>query len=82
VVRQLSERRIHFPGLDALRLVAALSVLVQHVTYLLLGEREPYRFFETPFLQLKKRYSHIESGGDTLPVSGFAGPAGAVATSR
>jgi peptidoglycan/LPS O-acetylase OafA/YrhL len=32
-----------------------------------------YRFFETPFLKLKKRFARVESGGDDLPVSGFAG---------
>jgi peptidoglycan/LPS O-acetylase OafA/YrhL len=32
-----------------------------------------YRYFETPFLRLKKRFAQVESGGDALPVSGFAG---------
>ncbi|MFL5951660.1 MAG: acyltransferase family protein [Gaiellaceae bacterium] len=32
-----------------------------------------YRWFETPFLRLKKRFAHVPSGGDTLSVSGFAG---------
>lgn len=32
-----------------------------------------YRWFETPFLRLKKRFAHVESGGDALPVGGFAG---------
>ena len=40
-----------------------------------------YRYFETPFLRLKKRFAHVESGGDAIPVGGFAG-APAMATQR
>jgi len=32
-----------------------------------------YRYFETPFLRLKKRFAHVESGGDAIPVAGLAG---------
>jgi peptidoglycan/LPS O-acetylase OafA/YrhL len=41
-----------------------------------------YRWFETPFLRLKKRFARVESGGDTIPVSGFAGSPTAVASLR
>jgi peptidoglycan/LPS O-acetylase OafA/YrhL len=41
-----------------------------------------YRFFEVPFLRLKKRFTRVESGGDSLPVSGLAGAPAAAATPR